>query len=618
MHAYPSRAYTSPDTFVEMKEQAKAIVESMDTSRDRIAVMTFSAPPPGKRVPSSSGRANMKVLNSSGSVAKRKLLENIAALEPSLDGDLTGRDVSAAVLAGAKMLGSMPMDTLKYGGKRHPHLFLITAELNDGDIHLIPEALYGSVKVHVIGLGAVFCPTSSMGGNGWCISTHSLEPANGLQRVVIDDVDIAVDNTESAKRVSKVPEIIRNLRMGVNLGEIRDVNVLLKPRDDCLIKTVIGDTSFDKLLPGERRTLLIRLEMQDLQKEETSLPDLSPAGSGDWGVLARELEATLGELKSDVLLISIVYRHSEFPGTTLTTEKIVDVMRYSKDSVWAAHSDQTEFFADTWRGIHAEYVRKALVQKLASSHVSPKRAKKAVEQVATIRATRMTDMMEVQRELLHKIQLEEMCSYTINSRASSKKRRAGLNAVFYGTIPTKTLENEFSPILPLSPSRTVSTKSTIIDENLISFTPPSLLDRNSIQDLSDTETLKPKFCRRSKIRPTSDSVSSRYVTPSRPISLNGPPEAPDEAKKLWRDLRRERAGKSGIYGSIKSNRRNAIAAAVSSAIEGEMELESELDFAKTNPTCTTRSKRSMSDNETGDSTVTLRDVHETDFSPWAL
>jgi len=57
-----------------MKSGAKLIVESMESARDRVAVMTFPYIMPN----------NVYTLNASGSIARQQLLEDIMSL-PSAD-----------------------------------------------------------------------------------------------------------------------------------------------------------------------------------------------------------------------------------------------------------------------------------------------------------------------------------------------------------------------------------------------------------------------------------------------------------------------------------------------------------------------------------------------------
>lgn len=87
-----------------MKLQAKRLVEAMETSRDRVAVMTF---PVGSSNtgPMSSSRDGVHVLNSSGSVAKQQLIDDIALLgQNKWNTDPAARNVRDAVLASVKKL----------------------------------------------------------------------------------------------------------------------------------------------------------------------------------------------------------------------------------------------------------------------------------------------------------------------------------------------------------------------------------------------------------------------------------------------------------------------------------------------------------------------------------
>jgi len=62
--------YTSRTPYSSMKSGAKLIVESMESARDRVAVMTFPC----------AMSNNVYTLNASGSVARQQLLEDIMSL----------------------------------------------------------------------------------------------------------------------------------------------------------------------------------------------------------------------------------------------------------------------------------------------------------------------------------------------------------------------------------------------------------------------------------------------------------------------------------------------------------------------------------------------------------
>ncbi|KAI5797587.1 hypothetical protein EDC01DRAFT_727301 [Geopyxis carbonaria] len=310
-----------------MRIHAKKLVEGMDTSTDRIAVMTFSAPPRGKRNPSSKGRSNLKLLNSSGSVAKKQLMEDITNFDCGLQVDPRTRDVSAAVAAAIKILHQMPLDTNKYGSRRAGHLFLITSKMEDGEL----TGDFGGIVVHVLGVGAAFSPKNSMGGNGWCAS---LAPTPSLE--MLEEIPIKTGSDRSESNSEKFPDkgfvevnqILKIIRTNIDVGKLQDVKVFIQPGDGCEIKAVLGNTSLGTMFPGERRTVLVKVRVLNI-KDWTGTETINGNETIDFDELERQLEATLGELKTTILTVQAAYFHPLLgtSGETFTERNEVQINR---------------------------------------------------------------------------------------------------------------------------------------------------------------------------------------------------------------------------------------------------------------------------------------------------
>ena len=398
-----------------MKLQANRLVDAMETSRDRIAVMTFKPPPAGKRRPSQLGRTNLRVLNSSGSVAKKQLIEDINMLKLGSIANPAARDVSAALAAAVKTLHHMPVDTSRYGSKRSGHLFLITSKLDSGAI----SGDHRGVKVHVIGVGPVFNPSSNCGADGWCAAMSSpLDQVGGLQRIVADGIEIPVDKPPGAAHVRTIVSL---LRMGVDVGVIQGGGLFLHPGEGCTLKGTLGDASFPVLLPGERKSLMVKIEVGDLPGWDSD-PDPDPDAL-DIDSVERQLQATLGELTSTVLTVEAVYCHSHLstPATTITTKAQVDVVRYVEGCDWSRSAqdvgqgtERPVVFADAdgdgGNDVDGDVegslpnmslVNSVLVQVLASGHSSSQGAWDAIEQLKE-----HVDASAVRRELGYQVNLE--------------------------------------------------------------------------------------------------------------------------------------------------------------------------------------------------------------------
>lgn len=394
------RSYTSPECFEEMKREAKRLVETMETWRDRIAIMTFSSPSVAKRTSTPRGYAGLRVLNSSGSVAKKRLFEDISNLQPGLSADPSRRDVATAVRAAVKALQSMPVDTSKHGLKRSGHLFLITSKLDIGDI----EGDSRGVKIHVLGVGPIFNPNSAMGGEGWCAAMSSpLEMLYGprLRKVVADGIDIPVSKPPGTNDVKTIVDL---LRMGVDVGSISSCDLFFYPGEGCRLKGVLGDMSFPRLLPGERKCLVVKLEVGSLPGWDCENLDSQRA--------ERQLEATLGELSSNLLTAEATYEHSHLgtPDTKITSKRTVEIARYEEGCVWGRSkldmnldvSTYHQFAADEGMSLSDKArVNSVLVQVLADHHSSARAARQAVEQLR-----HHVDAPAVLRELGYQVYLE--------------------------------------------------------------------------------------------------------------------------------------------------------------------------------------------------------------------
>jgi len=72
-----------------------------------------------------------------------------------------------------RKLKAMPSNLTRYPrADKSVHLFLLTSQLGDVAIDLLPEVFVGQMQVHILGIGPVFCPRNEMGHSGWCSVEH--------------------------------------------------------------------------------------------------------------------------------------------------------------------------------------------------------------------------------------------------------------------------------------------------------------------------------------------------------------------------------------------------------------------------------------------------------------
>jgi len=141
-------SYTSPYILLEYEVGAKRIVESMESSRDRVEVRTFLC----------AMLNNVGNLNSLGSVAKQYCSGIVLCLShPQTSIPLSSRNPKEPVTAATRKLRVKPSNLTRYSrADRSVHLFLLTSQVDDRVIDLIPGVFMRQMKIHIPGIGPVF------------------------------------------------------------------------------------------------------------------------------------------------------------------------------------------------------------------------------------------------------------------------------------------------------------------------------------------------------------------------------------------------------------------------------------------------------------------------------
>lgn len=600
-----------------MKLQAKRLVEAMETSRDRVAVMTFPVGSNTGSMPSS--RDGVHVLNSSGSVAKQQLMDDIALLGQNRWGiDPAARDVRAAVLASVKKLKGMPLNTARYGTHRHAHLFLLTSKLDVGEIELLPEVFFGEIQIHILGIGALFWPRNEMGASGWCLPTRTLGPRPIPTKTKVGKFEDDVVKSEGMT----VEDIIPLLRKAVDLGALQDLSVELRAGESCSILAVMGDLKYNKILPGEKRTLLVQVQVGDMPYPDNDEYDLdgNHEGMPRWVILERQLEATLGELKGRLLSVKANYRHSNFSETTIfSTQRDLEISRFAEDSLWrfsptgnkVVHKERSPPLVPV---VVEDYVKNVLIQRVASMHSSPSRALRAVKEIASSSTSRGLNIDEVSRELVYRDKVERRFRAAWARYGENPEEEMLIDLMDRSSDHTQTPRN--SPQtkaegLPLTPR---------------------------LHALVPQVTLVNPDCRYRGSRELHNEDRAPFIAAvdSSPDTERPNIDPDDEAQRIWQEIKmRQRGVSSGsikrrsvrskrvasFYGreqlgdriSDREDMLSTVYSAISTSRE-ERELDSEDDVERR----MINEQRCRSRQETLHSLVTLRDVRETDFGPWAL
>ena len=533
--------YTSRTSFSSMKSGAKRIVESMESARDRVAVMTFPCAMPN----------SVYTLNASGSVARQQLLEDIMSLslpQPSIPP--SSRNVKAAVMAAIRKLKAMPSDPTRYPrADRSTHLFLLTSQLDDGAIDLLPEVFMGQMQIHILGIGPVFWPRNEMGSSGWCVPLSTSGPRPNSK------------DSRSEQMPVTVEEIVSTLRTGVYLGEAQNVVVRLCRVGDSRILEVIGDTEYPRLVPGEKRSLLIKVDPGNpTTLTTTHINTRDPPD--DWSAVEQQInsiQADLGVYETPLLTVTLTYQHSSLPpNTILSISRSAGVRRYNEHSHW--HSSpalQTKLFASRENSpkpavTHGEYVYRIRSQKVASMYSNPDRALSEIKAIraSVRRAEGKVDLHDISRELAY--------------RARMEKRFPQSTAVSDSDGSVDSARRKFS---------------------FASDTAGEVLSYRRDEEL----------CSSSLVPPPDEVPLARLGLEEWDADGEGEAEeGMDEAQKIWRDMKVRKYG-SGGGGSIGRVRFSTDANRNGGAGGG-----------------------GMGSSAGSKSLVRLRDVRETDFGPWRV
>ncbi|PWW77832.1 hypothetical protein C7212DRAFT_362443 [Tuber magnatum] len=489
-------------------------------------------------------------LNASGSVARQQLLDDIMSLSlPQTSIPPSSRNVKEAVIAAIRKLKAMPSDATKYPRPgRSAHLLLLTSQLDDGAIDLLPEVFMGQVRIHILGIGPVFSPRNEMGSSGWCVPLSTF----GLK---------SNKDGHSEKKSVPVEEIISTLRTAVDLGEMQNVVIHLRRAEGSRILEVIGDTEYPRLVPGEKRSLLIKIDPGS-PINLTTTHDNSRNPIDEWSFVEQQInsiQADLGVYETPLLTVKVTYQHNNYPpSTTLSIVKTATVRRYNEHSHWhSSPAPQTQLFGSPENSpkrivTHEEYVYRIRSQKAASMYSNPDRALSEIQAICSSmrKAGARVDIHDISKELAYRARMEKRFSHSSSAATSGgcgehvQTGRSG--------------------------RRNLSFASDATDEVLTYWREGELL-------------------------------SSPLVRPPGEVSLirlgleewdaegeGGAEEDMDEAQKIWRDMKLRKYGSGGVGGI------------------GRVRFSADANG------------NGNGGSAGGKSLVTLRDVRETDFGPWKV
>lgn len=271
------------------------------------------------------------------------------------------RDIKAIILAAVEDLKeSTTQEMLTYETDRTSHVFLLTSSVRTGDIPTAAECLEKQIKVHIFGVGPLVTFRGRSWNGGWIINWGAPP----------EDEDILRQESSDSwgKTIPDLPMILDSLRDEMHFGELTNLRVEVNPCEGCNIMEIIGDTAFDKLVPGEKRSIFVKLwvgpynhasapgslvNTPDKIKNGTISPPPLPLCHGECALkqiqdgddklvipeykrLERQLAATLGDIETQALEVSIIYQHEYFGAESLiSTRKNLKIQRFDGDGNWS-------------------------------------------------------------------------------------------------------------------------------------------------------------------------------------------------------------------------------------------------------------------------------------------
>ncbi|KAK6518742.1 hypothetical protein TWF506_005881 [Arthrobotrys conoides] len=338
--------------------------------------------------------------------AKHRAFSLLQNAQTTSDPFLFENSISNVVRAACSMF--MP----GFQGK-NKNLIILSSAVPANQSSMADVGGFEDVRIHVIGVGCVYWPISEIiyadardGGGGFCFPTS-----------MMDVTTLEDDHSTKLQAISR--RFVRALRSTESIGMMRDITVTLTPAKNTTIKAIIGRTALTTLRPGERATIMVRMEVTSIYQRHHSMSE------DGMEALEEGLYATLGMEKMKILQVDVGYKHSLLPaGTILTTNATAEATIVTKNSPWnlmySGSSSRASSIYESDGGRRnrvphllgnvsptprQNFVRKALIQKVVSEHKNPKDALVAIENIARTTEEKDLDYCNVVRELRYQIRI---------------------------------------------------------------------------------------------------------------------------------------------------------------------------------------------------------------------
>lgn len=124
--------------------------------------------------------------------------------------------------------------------------------------------------------------------------------------------------------------LIQSAREGSRVGELSHVRVSINSTVPCRVEKLLIPPRKATLYPGQSTTLFAKVRIPSVEDQEIE-------GSASFGGLFNQLHKTLGSTRNELFKADVRYRHFSLPrDTQLRTEKVCEIMRTNRNSQWGA------------------------------------------------------------------------------------------------------------------------------------------------------------------------------------------------------------------------------------------------------------------------------------------
>lgn len=232
----------------------------------------------------------------------------------------TGTDLNETLREAIKVLREQTAGTAKPLRLDRCLVFVLSSQSVDG-LDLTDEL--SAINVNAVCTAAVpYHSALSENSNVW-ILPRGLPLRSSSPEVSVND---------SAHLLAQAADVMSYAREGRVFGSITDLCIDIKPRQGCIVESVLGNTSSAKLKAGQTVSALVRVRIPAVSIQEQAsgnpLRELEDAIQG--------LEILLGETVTNILTVTACYKQSCFPdNNVITVEQICTVHRPNPLSDWS-------------------------------------------------------------------------------------------------------------------------------------------------------------------------------------------------------------------------------------------------------------------------------------------